>query len=209
MVVWLAGCPARTKGLLHGGRALATGRRAGRGAGRQGPPAVRTADLAGGTAPRRAAVPWVAVSYEGGVGTGSGGSRITVATAARSATSSPRVALVGESRCRAAGPCHDACTKDEAEVVPVAVVVHVVDVHIVVEERDQERDRQDDPMPQPEPEAGDMRCVHTGHVVRAACAGSQDEPTDEQQCHQRDFRPRHLASSENQAKVVSSATFVC
>ena len=52
----------------------------------------------------------------------------------------------------------------ETEVVPVAVVVNLVDIHAVREERDDESDRRDHPVPQTKPEArdapvrgGDMR----------------------------------------------------
>jgi hypothetical protein len=34
--------------------------------------------------------------------------------------------------------------------------MHLVDVHVVVEQRDDERDRRDDSLPQPEPEPGNI-----------------------------------------------------
>src|SRR3989344_5021135 len=52
----------------------------------------------------------------------------------------------------------------ETEVVPAAVVVNLVEAHVVREERDDESDRRDHPVPETEPEAsetpvrgGDMR----------------------------------------------------
>ena len=40
-------------------------------------------------------------------------------------------------------------TEDKPEVVPVAVVVHLVEVHVVGEERHDERERGDDSVPRP------------------------------------------------------------
>lgn len=62
----------------------------------------------------------------------------------------------------------------ETEVVPATVIVNLVEVHIVREERDDEGDWRDYPMPQTEPEAsdapvrgGDMRGgVWTGGATR-------------------------------------------
>jgi hypothetical protein len=69
----------------------------------------------------------------------------------------------------------------EAEVVPVAAVVHLVHVHVVVEQRHDERDRGDGAMPQTEPETGLIRTsgsrdgVSTGRARRKSKDADDDE----------------------------------
>src|SRR5215211_6081936 len=63
-------------------------------------------------------------------------------------------------RCAACSTAAAECAgypKNESEVVPVAVVVHLVDVHVWVEQRHHERDRADQPLPQTQPETGRFR----------------------------------------------------
>ena len=83
-------------------------------------------------------------------------------------------------------------TEQEPEVVPAAVVVNLVEAHIVREERDDESDRHDHPVPQTEPEAseapvrgGDMR----GGVGTSGTA-RQEQGTQEQQTEQVRFLHR-------------------
>ena len=80
----------------------------------------------------------------------------------------------------------------ETEVVPAAVVVNLVEAHVVREERDDESDRHDHPVPQTEPEAseapvrgGDMR----GGVGTSGTA-RQEQGTQEQQTEQVRFLHR-------------------
>jgi pimeloyl-ACP methyl ester carboxylesterase len=51
----------------------------------------------------------------------------------------------------------DGHTRDEAEVVPAAGVLHLVDADGVAEQRHDERDRQDQAVPQAQPEPGGLR----------------------------------------------------
>ena len=46
--------------------------------------------------------------------------------------------------------------KQEAEVIPSTVVMHLVDVEVPAEQRDDEGDGRREAIPQPIPEAGDM-----------------------------------------------------
>ncbi len=62
----------------------------------------------------------------------------------------------------------DAGTHDEAEVVPTAVVVNLVDVHVGLEQRDDEGDGRDHAVPQPEPEPGDVEVLRHSTVDRHA-----------------------------------------
>ena len=83
-------------------------------------------------------------------------------------------------------------TEYETEVVPAAVVVNLIEAHVVREERDDEGNWRDHPMPQTEPEAsdapvrgGDMRGgIGTGGTTR------QEQSTQEQQTEQVRFLHR-------------------
>lgn len=83
-------------------------------------------------------------------------------------------------------------TKQEPEIVPAAVVVNLVEAHIVREERDDECDWRHHPVPQTEPEAGDAPVrgsdvrggVGTGGTTR------QEQSTQEQQTEQVRFLHR-------------------
>src|SRR4029450_11482296 len=48
-------------------------------------------------------------------------------------------------------------TKHESEVVPIAVVLHFVDVHLCGEQRHDKGDRADQPLPQAQPESSRIR----------------------------------------------------
>jgi hypothetical protein len=79
---------------------------------------------------------------------------------------------------------HHGDAEHEGEVVPVGVVVDLVDVHVVVEQRDQERDRTDQALPQAKPNpaapgswpsamvfapAAQVAKTRTAATIRAAC----------------------------------------
>jgi hypothetical protein len=59
-------------------------------------------------------------------------------------------------RCRSSSDTSDSDTPEEAEVVPSAVVVHLIDVHVVGKQRDDECNRGDETLPQAEPESCDL-----------------------------------------------------
>src|SRR5215207_1160266 len=80
-------------------------------------------------------------------------------------------------RCAACSTAAAECaghTKNESEVVPVAVVVHLVDVHVWVEQGHHERDRADQPLPQTQPETGRFR-VRAGKFIRPSSTGSEQQ----------------------------------
>ena len=66
---------------------------------------------------------------------------------------------------RGRAPKQDARADDEAEVVPGAVVVHLVDAYVRSEEGNEERDRRDDAVPEAKPETG-HRSALRGHVLQ-------------------------------------------
>ncbi len=74
----------------------------------------------------------------------------------------------------------------ETEVVPAAVVVNLVEAHVVREERDDEGDRCDHPVPQTEPEASDASIrggdVHCG--VGTSGTARQEQSAQEYQAQQ-------------------------
>src|SRR5450830_1828485 len=74
-------------------------------------------------------------------------------------------------------------TDHEAEVVPAAVVVHLVDAHRVGEQGDDERERADEAVPQPQPEPRNVTtgCGRVGHVVPTRGAGRHQEHRTDQQ----------------------------
>src|SRR5215203_412315 len=80
-------------------------------------------------------------------------------------------------RCAACSTAAAECAgypKNESEIVPVAVVVHLVDVHVWVEQRHHERDRADQPLPQTQPETGRFR-VRAGKFIRPSSARSEQQ----------------------------------
>ena len=60
------------------------------------------------------------------------------------------------SRCCAASSGQSSDGQQETEVVPAAIVVNLIEIHIIREKRDDESDRRDNSMPQTEPETGDV-----------------------------------------------------
>ncbi len=60
----------------------------------------------------------------------------------------------------------DTGADDESEVVPTAVVVNLVDVHVRLKERHEEGDGRDHAVPQPEPEPGDVEVLRHASVDR-------------------------------------------
>jgi hypothetical protein len=75
-------------------------------------------------------------------------------------------------------------TESEAPVASMfafVTAVHLVDVHLVGEQRDQERDRADQPVPQAQPESCGVAGVELHNVVRAGCARREGEYRPNQQ----------------------------
>jgi hypothetical protein len=72
-------------------------------------------------------------------------------------------------------------TKHESEVIPVAVVLHLVDVHVRGEQRHDEGDRADQPLPQAQPEASRVRTGVDELVRSGGTCRQQERCTREQQ----------------------------
>ncbi|MBC7746622.1 hypothetical protein H7Y40_01415 [Pedobacter sp.] len=71
----------------------------------------------------------------------------------------------------------DTYTQEKSEVIPTAVVVHLVDAHAVVEERHHEGNRQNHAVPETQPPASNVtdRCGYIDDVVRACGTASEDD----------------------------------
>src|SRR5437868_12900274 len=93
----------------------------------------------------------------------------------------------------------DPGAQDEAEVVPVPVVVNLVDVDVIAEQRDEKCDRCDGPLPEPTPETGDVavRVRDTSGRVPAGRARGQQQrrPSNDQQKLRAILHPESPSSS--------------